>query len=198
MKSSFIIRAMIFITFFSVLMLFGCTRVDDLDQYNKLYEEYASKKYEGFEHFEKQEKARLYMHSYGYQNMAPKFDVIMHRHILVVLCGRFVNFLRGDYNEEMSWAMLPDTIANLRHEYGWDEKSFIWAYNVSMNSTDSMISYAKKFLKSENGISPKTQLIDLVSSVNVSHINANYAKNIKQIPQFCRNLETIYNIMSPS
>ncbi|WP_375666229.1 hypothetical protein [Bartonella sp. TT121SHDZB] len=194
MKSLFITPIITFITLFSVFVLLGCTRVDSLEQYNKLYEEYISEKYEAFEHFQKQEQARNFVYSRGYQNIASKFDIIWHRHILIVLCGRFVNLLRGDYNEEMSWAMLPNVISSLRYDYNWRESDFIWAYNMSMNSTDPMIDYAKKFLNSSsgNGISPTTQIIDLVSSMSAGH-----SENTKQIARFCIELRTIYDMMQP-
>ncbi|WP_375673636.1 hypothetical protein [Bartonella sp. AA18HLJMS] len=174
--------------------MLGCTRVDSLEQYNKLYEEYISEKYEAFEHFQKQEQARNFVYSRGYQNIVPKFDIIRHRHILIVLCGRFVNLLRGDYNEWISADMLLNVISSLRYDYNWRESDFIWAYNMSMNSTDPMIYYAKKFLNSssENGMSFKTQMIDLVSSMRTGD-----DENVKQIARFCIELNTIYDMMKP-
>ncbi|WP_375644443.1 MULTISPECIES: hypothetical protein [unclassified Bartonella] len=67
--------------------------------------------------------------------------------------------------------MFPNVISSLRYDYNWRENNFIWAYNMSMNSTDPMIDYAKKFLNSSsgNGISSITQVIDFVSSMEACH-----------------------------
>ncbi|WP_375666875.1 MULTISPECIES: hypothetical protein [unclassified Bartonella] len=194
MKSLSVTHIVTFITLFSVLVLLGCTRVDSLEQYNNLYEKYISENYGAFEHFQKQEQAKKFVYSHGYQNIVPKFDIIRHRHILIVLCGRFVNLLRGDYNEWISADMLLNVISSLRNDYNWRESDFIWAYNMSMNSTDPMIDYAKKFLNSSsgNGISPTTQIIDLVSSMRAGH-----GDNTKQIARFCIELNTIYDMMKP-
>ncbi|WP_254492209.1 hypothetical protein [Bartonella sp. B1099] len=199
MKSPSITRILTFIAFFSISMLsistsFGFTRVDTIEQYNQLYDKYASKEYEDFTHFDKQHEAKQFVYSRGYQNIVPKFDTVWHRHILVILCGRFINLLRGDYNKDMAWAMLPNMINRLRYEYNWNEENFIWAYNMSINSTNPMIYYAKKFLSSssENSISPKTQIIDLVSSMRVDN-----GKDIKKTARFCKELKTIYDIMEP-
>ncbi|WP_342753418.1 hypothetical protein [Bartonella sp. ML70XJBT.G] len=196
MKSLSVTHAITFITItlFSVLVLLGCASVESLEQYDKLYEEYVNEKYEPFEHSQKQEKAKKFVYSHGYQNITQRFDVIQHRHILIVLCGRFVNLLRGDYNEGVSSDMLLNVISSLHNDYNWRESDFIWAYNMSMNSTDPMIDYAKKFLNSSsgNGISPKTQIIDLVSSMRNSD-----DKNTKQIARFCIKLNTIYDMMKP-
>ncbi|MET3589314.1 hypothetical protein ABID23_000391 [Bartonella silvatica] len=187
-----------FLTFtvlFFISILLGCTHVNDLNAYDKLYQEYINGKYIDFEHFEKKNKARRYGDHHGYQAISSRFDVIRHRHIFVVLCGRFLNLLRGDYNEDMSWAMLPNMITNLRYTYHWQETDFTWAYNMSMNSADPMIYYAKKFLNSSsgNGISPQTQMMTLAAAVDDIH-----DPTAKQIPQFCRNLEAIYSIMEPT
>lgn len=206
MKSLLITRIVTFIAFFSISMLstsmsFGFmhifTSVDDIQKYDKLYQEYA-REYKDFEHFEKQQKATQFIYSRGHQDASPKFDLIQHRHILVILCGRFVNLLRGDYNEEMPWANLPNVISSLRYQYNWSEGDFIWAYNMSMNSKDRMIYYAKKFLNSSsgNGISPRTHMIDLVASVNAGIRTGNHEPT-KRTPRVCRDLETIYNIMEP-
>ncbi|UNE53946.1 hypothetical protein [Bartonella machadoae] len=206
MKLLSITRAVAFITFFSLSMLYTSmsfgfmhifTSVDDIEKYNKLYQEYAEQ-YKAFEHFEKQEKARQFIYSRGHQDSSPKFDLIWHRHILVILCGRLVNLLRGDYNEEMSWANLPNVISSLRYEYGWSEGDFIWAYNMSMDSKDRMIYYAKKFLNSSsgNGISPETQMIDVVAGVNAA-IRTGNPEPGQRTARLCRDLKTIYNIMEP-
>ncbi len=94
----------------------------------------------------------------------------------------------------MSWAILPNVISSLCYDYNWRESDFIWAYNMSMNSTDLMIDYAQRFLNSSsgNGISPKTQMIDLVSSMSAGH-----GENVKQIVRFCKELHTIYDMMKP-
>ncbi|WP_375650619.1 hypothetical protein [Bartonella sp. OT172YNZD] len=83
-------------------------------------------------------------------------------------------------------------ISSLRYDYNWRKNNFIWAYNMSMNSTDSMIDYAKKFLNpsSGNGISSTTQLIDLMSSMGAGH-----GDNTKQIVRCCIELNTIYDMM---
>ncbi|EJF87779.1 hypothetical protein [Bartonella rattimassiliensis] len=131
MKSLFITRILIFIAFFSISMLstsmsFGFTRiftrVDTIEQYNQIYEKYVSKEYDGFSHFDKQNQAIQFAYNNGYQNITSKFDTVWHRHILVVLCGRFMNLLRGEYNKEMPWAMLPSVINTLRYEHNWNEK----------------------------------------------------------------------------
>ncbi|WP_375614070.1 MULTISPECIES: hypothetical protein [unclassified Bartonella] len=90
--------------------------------------------------------------------------------------------------------MLLNVISSLRNDYNWRESDFIWAYNMSMNSTDPMIDYAKKFLNSssENGMSFKTQMIDLVSSMRTGD-----DENVKQIARFCIELRTIYDMMQP-
>ncbi len=90
--------------------------------------------------------------------------------------------------------MLLNVISSLHNDYNWRESDFIWAYNMSMNSTDPMIDYAKKFLNSSsvNGISSKTQIIDLVSSMRSSN-----NENTKQIARFCIELNTIYDMMKP-
>ncbi|WP_375639089.1 hypothetical protein [Bartonella sp. MF74HXZ] len=90
--------------------------------------------------------------------------------------------------------MFPNVISSLRYDYNWRENNFIWAYNMSMNSTDPMIDYAKKFLNSSsgNGISPITQVIDFVSSMEAGH-----NENTKQIARFCIDLNTIYDMMKP-
>ncbi|WP_375677823.1 hypothetical protein [Bartonella sp. AP72JLCBS] len=102
--------------------------------------------------------------------------------------------MRGDYNEWISADMLLNVISSLRNDYNWRESDFIWAYNMSMNATDPMIDYAKKFLNSSsgNGISPTTQIIDLVSSMRAGH-----GDNTKQIARFCIELNTIYDMMKP-
>ncbi|WP_273755677.1 hypothetical protein [Bartonella sp. MM73XJBT.G] len=207
MKSLSITRIITFIAFFSISALpasasFGFidkltrmfTSVDTIEEYNQLYDKYASKEYEAFTHFDKQNQAQQFVYSRGYHNIASKFDTVWHRHILIVLCGRFVNLLRGDYNEEMSWAMLPNVINTLRYEHNWSEENFIWAYNMSMSSADPMIYYAKKFLSTPtgNGINPETQVIDLVSSMRVDN-----GSGIKKTARFCRDLKTIYNMMKP-
>ncbi|WP_156851538.1 hypothetical protein [Bartonella refiksaydamii] len=203
MKLFFIPRIVTFIVFFLYQMLsisisFGFTRtftrVDTIEQYNQLYDKYASTEYEDFTHFDKQHQANQFAYNNGYQNITAKFDTVWHRHILIVLCGRFVNLLRGDYNKEMSWAMLPSVINTLRYEHNWSEENFIWAYNMSMSSTDPMFYYAKKFLSSPsgNGINPETQVVDLVSSMRVDN-----GRGIKKTARFCRDLQTIYNMMKP-
>lgn len=194
MKLLSVTRVVTFVILFSVSVLLGCTRVESLEQYDKLYEKYISENYGAFEHFQKQEQAKKFVYSHGYQNIVPKFDVIQHRHILIVLCGRFVNLLRGDYNEWISADMLLNVISSLRNDYNWRESDFIWAYNMSMNSTDPMIDYAKKFLNSssENGTSFKTQMIDLVSRMRTGN-----DENVKQIARFCIELRTIYDMMHP-
>ncbi|WP_254492524.1 hypothetical protein [Bartonella sp. B1099] len=194
MKSFSITLLVTFITLFFVSVLLGCTSVDSLEKYNKLYEEYISQNYGAFEHLQKEEQAKKFVYSHGYQNIAPKFDVIRHRHILIVLCGRFVDLLRGDYNEGISADMLLNVISSLRNDYNWRESDFIWAYNMSMNSADPMMGYAKKFLNSSsgNGMSPKAQIIDLVSRMRTDN-----NENTKQIARFCIELHTIYDMMQP-
>ncbi|WP_375624347.1 MULTISPECIES: hypothetical protein [unclassified Bartonella] len=90
--------------------------------------------------------------------------------------------------------MLPNVISSLRYDYNWKENDFIWAYNMSVNSTNSMIDYATKSLNSSsgNGISPTLQIIELVSSMGAGH-----NENTKQIAHFCIELNTIYDMMKP-
>ncbi|EJF81783.1 hypothetical protein [Bartonella doshiae] len=194
MKSLFVVHIIKFVAFLFISMFFGCTKVDNIKQYNDLYEKYVSEKYVEFEHFEKQKKAKKYIYNHNYQSIFPKFDIITHRHILIVLCGRFVNLLRGNYNEEMPWAKLPYTINSLHYKHNWKSTDFIWAHSMSMNSRDPMINYAKKFLNSSSGegISPKAQIINLTTIVDIG-----YDENIKQIARLCKGLEIIYNIMEP-
>ncbi|EJF86049.1 hypothetical protein [Bartonella rattimassiliensis] len=207
MKSLSITRIITFIAFFSISALpasasFGFidkltrmfTSVDTIEQYDHIYDEYTSKEYEGLSHFNKLSQAKQFVYSHDYQNIASKFDTILHRHILVILCGRFVNLLRGEYNKEISWITLPSVINTLRYEHNWSEKNFIWTYNMSMNSTDPMFYYAKKFLNtsSGNGINPEVQVVDLVTSMKVDN-----GRGIKKTARFCKDLQTIYNIMKP-
>lgn len=199
-KSFLLIRVGAFIVFSSVSLLLGCTRVNTIGQYDALYEKYIGEKYTGFSYYSYDKKVRNYVYSHGYQNIAPKFDTIRHRHILIILCGRFVNLLRGDYNEETPWVLLPHLLPNLinklHYEYNWKKTDFMWAYNMSMNSKDQMIYYARKFLNSSNGINSEVQIFDLETSVRAAYMK-NQAAEIKKIAQFCRDLEIIYNMMEP-
>ncbi|WP_375646791.1 hypothetical protein [Bartonella sp. TT29SHDZB] len=207
MKSLSITRIITFIAFFSISALpasasFGFidkltrmfTSVDTIEKYNQLYDKYASKEYTGFTHFNKLSQAQEFVYIRGHHKMPSKFDPVLHRHVFVILCGRFVNLLRGEYNEEMSWAMLPNVISRLRYEHNWSERDFMWAYNESNNSKNPMIYYAKKFLSNSTGtgISPKTQMIVVVSDVSTGDY-----ENTKQVARFCRDLPTIYDIMKP-
>ncbi len=63
-------------------MLSRYTSVESLEQYDKLYEEYVNEKYEVFEHSQKQEKAKKFVHSHGYQNITQRFDVITATYLL--------------------------------------------------------------------------------------------------------------------
>ncbi|MDD9333388.1 MAG: hypothetical protein PV354_06915, partial [Bartonella sp.] len=84
---------------------------------------------------------------------------------LMVLCGRYANLLQGDYNKEMAWANLPTRIHTLRHNYNWKEDIFVLAQKTSNELTNPMFQYAKKFLTSPNGMTPKTQIADLISTI---------------------------------
>ncbi|WP_354185619.1 hypothetical protein [Bartonella japonica] len=207
MKSLSITRIITFIAFFSISALPASasfefidkltrmfTSVDTIEKYNQLYNKYASKEYTGFTHFNKLSQAQEFVYSRGHHKMPSKFDPVLHRHVFVILCGRFVNLLRGEYNEEMSWAMLPTVISILRRDHNWSERDFIWAYNMSKNDKDPMIYYAKRLLKTSeyHSISPQTQMIVVVSDVSTHDY-----KNTEQVARFCRDLQTIYNMMKP-
>ncbi|WP_019223621.1 hypothetical protein [Bartonella rattaustraliani] len=207
MKSLSITRIITFIAFFSTSVLPASasfefidkltrmfTSVDTLEKYNQLYNQYVSEMYISSMHFQKLSQAQQFVYSRGHHNMPSKFDTVLHRHVFVVLCGRFVNLLRGEYNEEMSWAMLPNVISRLRYDHNWSERDFMWAYNMSKNDKDPMIYYAKKLLKtSENhSINPETQMVVVVADVNTGDY-----ENTAQVARFCRDLPTIFNIMKP-
>lgn len=184
-----------FIVLLSTLILFGCTNVDNLDQYDALYEKYVSKKYEDSEHFEKMQKASAYIYSRGYDNFFSRFHLVRHRHILMIVCGRYANLLQGDYNKEMAWANLPAHIHTLRHNYNWKKDIFVLAQNTSNDLTNPMFKHAKKFLNSPNGMNPKTQIADLISTIDAAITMPSYSEMIKKVPQFCTDIQRVYNIM---
>ncbi|WP_208431669.1 hypothetical protein [Bartonella schoenbuchensis] len=187
------IRIVKFIVLLPALVIFGCTNVNDLNQYNALYNEYVSKKYKNLEHYEKMQKASAYIYSRGYNNFFSRFHLVRHRHILITLCGRYANLLQGDYNKEMSWTNLPAYIHTLRYDYNWKENAFISAQNFK----DPMFKYAEKFLTSPDGMPPKTQMADLVSTIDVAITTPAYSEIIKKVPQFCTDIQRVYDMMEP-
>ncbi|ATO57817.1 hypothetical protein [Bartonella sp. 1-1C] len=184
-----------FIILLSTLILFGCTNVDNLDQYDALYEKYVSTKYENSEHADKMQKASEYIYSRGYDDFFSRFHPVRHRHILMTLCGRYANLLQGDYNKEMAWANLPTHIHTLRYNYNWKENIFVLAQKTSNEPTNPMFQYAKKFLTSPNGMTPKTQIADLISTIDAAITMPSYGELIKKVPQFCTDIQRVYNIM---
>ncbi|WP_273718900.1 MULTISPECIES: hypothetical protein [Bartonella] len=58
MKSLSITLAIIFIAFFSISVLSKYTSVENLEQYDKLYEEYVHKNYKSLEYHQKLAKAK--------------------------------------------------------------------------------------------------------------------------------------------
>ncbi|UTO28631.1 hypothetical protein [Bartonella harrusi] len=191
------IRIIKFIVLLFSLIMFGCTNVNDLNQYDVLYNKYANEKYKNFEHFEKMQKASAYIYSRGYDNFFSRFHLVRHRHILITLCGRYASLLQGDYNKEMSWTNLPTYIRTLSYDYNWKEDVFISAQNMSKYFTNPMFKYAKKFLNSPDGMSPETQITDLVSTINAALTMPAYSKIIKKVPQFCTDIQRVYYMMEP-
>ncbi|WP_375663807.1 hypothetical protein [Bartonella sp. CL63NXGY] len=166
------------------------TSVDTKEKYNQLYNKYVSESYIGSMHSEKIRKAEELSLIMGTEYSFFKQEYILYRHILVVGCASIVSILRGDYNKEMSQMDLPNVIKRLRDEYDWSESDLMWAYDVVNDNEDPMIYYAKKFLKRYDF--RKEQVNNLVYQVKT-----NDHKGLKESIEFCRNLQTIYNIMKP-
>ncbi|WP_396584187.1 hypothetical protein [Bartonella grahamii] len=97
----------------------------------------------------------------------------------------------------MSWADLPAHIRTLRSNYNWKEDVFISARNISNDLTNPMFKYAKKFLTSPDGMTPETQMTDLVSTINAAITLPAYSKIIKKVPQFCTDIQRVYYMMEP-
>nr|WP_198003663.1 hypothetical protein [Bartonella queenslandensis] len=205
MKSLSITRVVTFIAFFSLSALPTSasfvdkltrmfTSVDTIEKYNKLYNEYANEAYIGSTHYEKRHKAEKYAHNNGYSGLFSQLDLVLHRHIYIIYCGRYVNLLRGEYNNVISQIDLPNVISILRRDYGWSEEDFMWTYSISNNSIDPMFYYAKKFIRtSKDGHNPEMQTTEIVSLMRDGHYEF-----IEQMVRFCKyDLKMIYTIMKP-
>ncbi len=112
MKLLFRTYVIIFITFFSVFILLGCTQVSDLAEYDKLYQKYVHENYTHLAYSQKLEKAKKeveYLKAYMEKTVSiahdksqfwkylitlprnpPEFNILRHYHILLVFCGRFL------------------------------------------------------------------------------------------------------------
>ncbi|WP_375618700.1 MULTISPECIES: hypothetical protein [unclassified Bartonella] len=207
MKSLSITRIITFIAFFSISALpasasFGFidkltrmfTSVDTKEKYNQLYNKYVSESYIGSMHSEKIRKAEELSLRNGGEYSFFKQEYILYRHIFVVGCASIVSLLRGDYNKEMSQMDLPNVIKRLRDEYDWSESDFMWAYDLVNDNEDPMIYYAKKFM---TAIEKRSDLRKEQVNNIVSQVKRNDHKGLKESIEFCRNLQTIYNIMKP-
>ncbi|WP_185913580.1 hypothetical protein [Bartonella massiliensis] len=207
MKLLSITRIITFIAFFFISALpasasFGFidkltrmfTNVDTIEKYNQLYNKYVSESYIGSMHSEKIRRAEELSLRNGGEYSFFKQEDILYRHISVLGCASFMSLLRGEYNEEMSWAMLPNVIKRLRDEYDWSESDFMWAYDLVNDNKDPMIYYAKKLMMSidKHYDFRKEQVNNIVSKVK-----RNDHKGLKAVIEQCRNLQTIYNIMKP-
>ncbi|WP_375615917.1 MULTISPECIES: hypothetical protein [unclassified Bartonella] len=176
------------ITFFSVFILLGCTKVRNLAEYDRLYEKYVHENYTRLEYSQKLEKAKKeveYLKAYMEKTVdiphdksqfwkylitlprnPPEFNILRHYHILLVFCGRFFDLWQGDKTmPTLTFNDLPtrlkDFKANgMKYRKDWDyiENIFFQA-KFETNFDDPMFAYAEKFLDSPNGISRKEQTL---------------------------------------
>ncbi|MCL6230029.1 hypothetical protein [Bartonella bilalgolemii] len=207
MKSLSITRIITFIAFFSISALpasasFGFidkltrmfTSVDTIEKYNRLYNKYVSETYIGSMHSEKIRKAEKLSLSQGTEYAFFEQEDILYRHISVLGCASFMSLLRGDYNKVMSQMDLPNVIKRLRDEYDWSESDFMWAYDMVNDNKDPMIYYAKKLsMTIDKHYDFRKEQVDNI----VSQMKKNDHKKLKGHGEYCRNLQTIFNIMKP-
>ncbi|UNE53945.1 hypothetical protein [Bartonella machadoae] len=188
MKLFSITHAVTFIIFVSIPILLGCTKVDSLDKYDKLYEKYVRENYTESEYLERLKMTKLLMddfyknikrtipmpHDYSHfwrylitlPSNPPKFDILRHYHIVLVFCGRFADLWQGDKSmPTLTFNDLKTELENFRIRKAQYYDSLHTLHNRFFQAkfetyfNDPMFEYAKKFLDSPNGISRKEQTI---------------------------------------
>ncbi|WP_455481012.1 hypothetical protein V3564_01100 [Bartonella sp. B12(2025)] len=178
----------IFIALSFVLMSFGCTKVNDLNQYDKLYQTYINKNYNNLEYGEKVKIATEYIKLYSsdikpvtpteYDNGKfwrylielridpPEFDILKHYHIMLVFCGRFADLWQGDrkrptlVSNNLKTKLKTFQANAIKYNADWDnlEGPFFLA-KFAIDFYDPMFEHARKFLDSPTGISQKEQIM---------------------------------------
>ncbi|WP_175869574.1 hypothetical protein [Bartonella gabonensis] len=188
MKSLSITLVIIFIAFFSISVLSTYTKIDSLEQYDKLYEEYVSKNYRNLEYHQKLAKAKesakdlkkfmvstvdiphdkspFWRHLITLPSNPPEFNILKHYHIVLVFCGRFADLWQGDPNmPTLTFNDLKAELEDFKSSVVKNEPIWLFIKRIFLiakfetSFNDPMFEYAEQFLDSPNGISKKEQTL---------------------------------------
>ncbi|WP_317992874.1 hypothetical protein [Bartonella gliris] len=215
-----IMRIIIFIALSSVLILFACTKTNNLNQYNKLYQTNINKNYKDLEYREKVEIAKEYIEVFKKEikpvipteydkgqfwrylielrTDPPEFDILKHYHIMLVFCGRFADLWQENTKETTLVSnnlkrKLKAFQANaIKSDADWNNlEGIFFLAKRDRDLHDPMFEYAQKFLDSPTGISREEQIRGIEKMITQNSIT-----RFKNTATVCALAVQVYRIMT--